>query len=44
MRVGAAVGVGEDSLDRAKALVAATVVVMIGDSADGVQERVVETV
>ena len=44
LRVGAAVGVGEDSLDRAKALVAAKVDVIIVDTAHGVQERVLETV
>ena len=39
LRVGAAVGVGEDALERAKALIAAKVDVIIVDTAHGVQER-----
>ncbi|MGD0783597.1 MAG: IMP dehydrogenase, partial [Candidatus Aminicenantales bacterium] len=44
LRVGAAVGVGEDALDRAKALIAAKVDVIIVDTAHGVQERALEMV
>jgi IMP dehydrogenase len=44
LRVGAAVGVGEDALDRAKALIAAKVDVIIVDTAHGVQERTLEMV
>jgi IMP dehydrogenase len=44
LRVGAAVGVGDDALDRAKALIAAKVDVIIVDTAHGVQERTLEMV
>jgi IMP dehydrogenase len=44
LRVGAAVGVGRDRLDRAKALVAAKCDVIVVDNAHGHSERVLETV
>jgi IMP dehydrogenase len=44
LRVGAAVGVGDDAPDRAKALIAAKVDVIIVDTAHGVQERTLEMV
>ncbi len=44
LRVGAAIGVGNDRLDRAKALVAAKVDVLIIDNAHGHSERVIQTV
>jgi IMP dehydrogenase len=44
LRVGAAVGVGDDSLDRARALVAAKADVLIVDTAHGAQERVLKAV
>jgi len=44
LRVGAAVGVGADRLDRARALVAAKCDVLIVDNAHGHSERVLETV
>ncbi|HVP90068.1 MAG TPA: IMP dehydrogenase [Terriglobales bacterium] len=44
LRVGAAVGVGPDRLDRAKALVAAKCDVLVVDNAHGHSERVLETV
>jgi IMP dehydrogenase len=44
LRVGAAIGTGEDALDRARALVAAKVDVIIVDTAHGHQERVLKMV
>lgn len=44
LRVGAAVGVGADRLDRAKALVAAKCDVLVIDNAHGHSARVIETV
>ncbi|MGD1009467.1 MAG: IMP dehydrogenase [Candidatus Aminicenantales bacterium] len=44
LRVGAAVGVGADRLDRARALVAAKCDVLVIDNAHGHSERVLETV
>jgi IMP dehydrogenase len=44
LRVGAAVGVGDDALDRAKALVAAGADALIVDTAHGHQRKVLETV
>jgi IMP dehydrogenase len=44
LRVGAAVGVGDDRLDRARALVAAKCDVLVVDNAHGHSERVLETV
>ncbi len=44
LRVGAAVGVGADRLDRAKALVAAKVDVLVIDNAHGHSQRVLDTV
>jgi IMP dehydrogenase len=44
LRVGAAVGVGEDVLDRAKALVNANVDVLVVDTAHGHSQRVFDTV
>jgi IMP dehydrogenase len=44
LRVGAAVGVGRDRLDRARALVAAKCDVIVVDNAHGHSERVLETV
>jgi IMP dehydrogenase len=44
LRVGAAVGVGEDALDRAKALVEAKVDVLVVDTAHGHQQNVLKTV
>jgi len=44
LRVGAAVGVGEDVLERAKALIAAKADVLVVDTAHGHSQRVLETV
>ena len=44
LRVGAAVGVGDDALDRARALVKAQVDVLIVDTAHGHQQNVLNTV
>jgi len=44
LRVGAAVGVGEDVLDRAKALVGAEADVLVVDTAHGHSQRVLEAV
>ena len=44
LRVGAAVGVGSDRLDRARALVAANVDVLVIDNAHGHSQRVLDTV
>jgi IMP dehydrogenase len=44
LRVGAAVGVGDDALDRAKALVAAKADVLVVDTAHGHSQRVLDTV
>ena len=44
LRVGAAVGVGADRLDRAKALVAAKCDVLVVDNAHGHSQRVLDTV
>jgi len=44
LRVGAALGVGEDALDRARALIEANVDVLIVDTAHGHQQRVLDTV
>jgi len=44
LRVGAAVGVGDEAFDRAKALVAAHVDVLIVDTAHGHQQKVLDTV
>ncbi len=44
LRVGAAVGVGSDRLDRARALIAAKVDVLIIDNAHGHSQRVLDTV
>jgi len=43
LRVGAAIGVGEDALDRARALVEAHVDVLVIDTAHGHQQRVLDT-
>jgi IMP dehydrogenase len=44
LRVGAAVGVGQDAIDRAKALVEAKVDVLVVDTAHGHQQNVLKTV
>jgi len=44
LRVGAALGVGEDALDRARALIEAKVDVLVVDTAHGHQQRVLDTV
>jgi len=44
LRVGAALGVGEDAMDRAKALIAAKADVLVVDTAHGHQKRVLETI
>jgi IMP dehydrogenase len=44
LRVGAAIGVGNDSLDRAAALVEAKVDVLVIDTAHGHSQRVIDTV
>jgi IMP dehydrogenase len=44
LRVGAAVGVGDDVLDRAKALISAKADVLVVDTAHGHSQRVLETV
>lgn len=44
LRVGAAVGVGEDTLDRAKALIAAKVDILVIDNAHGHSHKVLDTV
>ncbi|MFA9454026.1 MAG: IMP dehydrogenase [Candidatus Aminicenantaceae bacterium] len=44
LRVGAAVGVGEDTLDRAKALIAAKVDILVVDNAHGHSQKVLDTV
>jgi IMP dehydrogenase len=44
LRVGAAIGVGSDSMDRARALVAAKCDVLVVDNAHGHSQRVLDTV
>jgi IMP dehydrogenase len=44
LRVGAAIGVGADALDRAKALIQAKVDVLVVDTAHGHSQRVLDTV
>jgi IMP dehydrogenase len=44
LRVGAAVGVGDDNLERAKALVASKVDVLVVDNAHGHSQKVLDTV
>jgi len=44
LRVGAALGVGEDALERAKALIQAKVDVLVIDTAHGYSERVLATI
>lgn len=44
LRVGAAVGVGEDTLERAKALIAAKVDILVVDNAHGHSQKVLGTV
>ncbi|MCP2604525.1 IMP dehydrogenase [Candidatus Aminicenantes bacterium AH-873-B07] len=44
LRVGAAIGVGEDALERAEALIKAKVDVLVVDTAHGHSKRVLETV
>lgn len=44
LRVGGAIGVGEDTLDRAKALIDAKVDVLVVDTAHGHSQRVLETI
>jgi IMP dehydrogenase len=44
LRVGAAVGIGKDALERAEALVQAKVDVLVVDTAHGVQKRVLDMV
>ncbi len=44
LRVGAAVGVGDDILDRARALIAAKVDVLVLDTAHGHQQRILDRV
>jgi len=44
LRVGAAIGVGQETLDRAKALIEAKVDVLVLDTAHGHSQRVMETI
>jgi len=44
LRVGAAVGVGEETLDRAKALIKAKVDILVIDTAHGYSQRVIDTI
>jgi len=44
LRVGAAIGVGNDALERAEALLQAAVDVLVIDTAHGVQKRVLDTI
>jgi len=44
LRVGAAIGVGEDALERAKALIEAKVDVLVIDTAHGYSKRVLDTI